>query len=406
MKRSLFGYGGTTKAIAKSGGWHIYDDKFSSPSSDEWGNVLLPVSEFDPASSELEITSPGIAPSHTLTKSALNLISEYDFFADTKPFKIWISGTNGKTTTSKMTQHLLNEHGSVLGGNVGTALAMLDMNAKIWILETSSFTMHYTKYAVPGLYMLLPITPDHESWHGGFRAYEEAKLKPLLSMQEGSVAVVPEVYRPWVEQNGTLAYIIYYNDELDIAKAAMVNPDEVKFKTPFLIDALFALLAQRILFDSANVDLLNSFVIEAHKLEELTDSCGRMWVNDTKATNIDASVQALRRYKDARVHLILGGDDKGVDMAPLFDEMVGIFSDISQVAVYNIGSNASKLDALCAKFNIVSKRCDSINVAVSEIDKALKVGEVALLSPAAASLDQFSSYAERGDTFKNLIKAL
>ena len=84
MRKSLFGYGGTTKAIAKNfvndGLWDIYDDKFSEASKDEFGNALLPVSEFDPAKSGLEIPSPGIPPHHELVKKAKNLISEYDYF--------------------------------------------------------------------------------------------------------------------------------------------------------------------------------------------------------------------------------------------------------------------------------------------------------------------------------------
>lgn len=401
MKRSLFGYGGTTRAIAQSGGWQIFDDKFSSPSKDEWGNELLPPAMFEPLKSSLEITSPGIPPSNELIKKARNLISEYDFFAHTSPFKIWISGTNGKTTTTKMLQHLLASRGSVMGGNVGTALALLDERAKIWVLETSSFTMHYTKQAVPGLYILLPITPDHESWHGDFASYEMAKLKPVLSMPEGSVAVLPEKYRPFMQKSATLAYIIYYKDEFDLARAAGVDIELVKFKPPFLMDALLALLAQKILFDYADISLLNSFVIEPHKLEELYDKQGRLWVNDTKATNIDATLAAIKRYDKARLHLILGGDDKGVDMTGLFDELGRVLQ--AGFVVYAIGSNAKKLENLCQNYGYTCLLCNDLSTAVSKIDASLKVGEVALLSPAAASLDQFKSYAHRGDSFKELI---
>ena len=115
MKKSLFGYGLTTRAIAehcqKDGCWEIYDDKFEissgAPKLDEFGNALLNPSEFDPAASELEIPSPGFPPHHELVRKARNLISEYDYFDDYEGLKIWISGTNGKTTTTKMMQYLL-----------------------------------------------------------------------------------------------------------------------------------------------------------------------------------------------------------------------------------------------------------------------------------------------------------
>ena len=405
MKKSLFGYGGTIKAIAKNftkdGLWDIYDDKFSEISKDEFGNTLLPVSEFDPAKSGLEIPSPGIPPHHELIKKARNLVSEYDYFyeiyKENLPFNIWISGTNGKTTTTKMMQHLLESKGSVMGGNVGIALANLDSNAKIWILETSSFTLHYTNHATPGIYVLLPITPDHLSWHGDMSEYEKAKLKPLASMSESSVAIVPEIYA----NTPTRAKVIVYKDESDLAKFCGVSIDDINFKTPFLLDALLALAVEKILFDRCDVALLNTFVIEANKLEEFNDKNGRIWVNDTKATNIDASIKAVKRYKDHFIHLILGGDDKGVDMTPLFEDLKSL-----RVKIYAIGSNSDKLMKLATKFGIPALKCDFLQNAVNEINKELKTSEIALLSPAAASLDQFRSYAERGDKFKEFIKAL
>ena len=284
-----------------------------------------------------------------------------------------------------------------MGGNVGIALANLDPHAKIWILETSSFTLHYTNHATPGIYVLLPITPDHLSWHGDMSEYEKAKLKPLASMSESSVAIVPEIYA----NTPTRAKVIAYKDESDLAKFCGVSIDDINFKTPFLLDSLLALAVEKILFDRCNVALLNTFVIEANKLEEFSDANGRTWVNDTKATNIDASIQAVKRYKDHFIHLILGGDDKGVDMTPLFEGLKSL-----RVKIYAIGSNSDKLMKLATKFGIPALKCDFLQNAVNEINKELKTSEIALLSPAAASLDQFKSYAERGDKFKEFIKAI
>ena len=107
------------------------------------------------------------------------------------PFSIWISGTNGKTTTTQMLTHLLEKRGAVSGGNIGTPLADLDTEASIWVLESSSFTLHHTHLASPDIYLLLPITPDHLDWHGTPEQYEADKLKPLLTMKEGELALVP-----------------------------------------------------------------------------------------------------------------------------------------------------------------------------------------------------------------------
>ncbi|MEA2028408.1 MAG: Mur ligase family protein, partial [Campylobacterota bacterium] len=156
MKPTLFGYGLTTKAIATSldGGCKIYDDKTTQSYIDEEGNEILPSSEFDPTKSKLEVTTPSFPPSHPLVQKAQNLISEYDYFLSPKrnekiPFNIWISGTNGKTTTTQMLTHLLAKRGAVSGGNIGTPLAHLDKDAPIWVLESSSFTLHHTCEASP-----------------------------------------------------------------------------------------------------------------------------------------------------------------------------------------------------------------------------------------------------------------
>lgn len=402
MKKSLFGYGLTTKAIAKSGGWEIFDDKFGSDGCDEFGNKLLNPDKFDPNLSELEIPSPGFPMSHKIVKSARNLISEYDYFFNASPPTIWISGTNGKTTTTKMTQHLLEKFGSLMGGNVGTPLGdLVDKNAKLWVLETSSFTLHYTKFASPNLYILLPITPDHLSWHGSMREYENAKLKPLKMMKEGSMAIIPEIYLNHYFVKESMAEIISYNNENDLAKKFQIDVAKVDFKVPFLIDAIFALVARRMIVGDINYDEINTFKIEAHKLEEFGDRFGRIWVNDTKATNIDATMQALKRYGNKKIHIILGGDDKGVDLTPIFSAMQSL-----NIQIYAIGTNTAKIMDYANKFGLNAIKCEYLKEAVSAIAGSLKADEIALLSPACASLDQFVSYSQRGNLFKQYVQSL
>ncbi len=397
MKRvSLFGYGLTTKALAEKTPHAIfYDDKCLKPFKDENGFRVKPSSEFDPKYSDLEIPSPGIAPSNPLIKKAKNLISEYDFFADDAPLSVWISGTNGKTTTTQMMQHLLADKKAQAGGNIGTPLAKLNPHANIWILETSSFTMHYTNEAVPNIYVLLPITPDHISWHGSEDEYIKAKLKPLEMMKEGEVAIIPDSYK----DIKTKAYLITYKDEEEIAKRFDIEIDKIKFKGAFLMDALLALAVDKILFDRVDYEKINSFSLEPHRQEELKDSKDRLWVNDTKATNLDASKAALKRYKSSKIHLILGGDDKGVDLSELFEFLQNI-----DVKVYTIGSNKEKLCTLSKHYRIDFERCKNLKDAVKKIDKNLLQNEVALLSPAAASLDEYTSYAQRGDEFKESVQ--
>lgn len=392
---SLFGYGGTTKAIAK----HIpnavfYDDKCVKPFKDENGFKVKPSSEFNPNYSDLEIPSPGIPPSNPLIKSAKNLISEYDYFAPVMPLSIWISGTNGKTTTTQMMQYLLKDRGSVEGGNIGTALGELNQKAPMWILETSSFTMHYTNIAKPNIYVLLPLSPDHLSWHGSMEEYIAAKLKPLDSMKEGEVAIIPEFYKGYK----TDAHVITYKDENDLAEHFGIEIEKVKFKGAFLADALLAMAVEKILFDVIDYEKINSFELDPHRQEELRDSRNRLWVNDTKATNIDATIAAVKRYKDSYIHLILGGDDKGVELSEMFE-----YLQKCNLKIYSIGSNKDKLCNLAKDYKIDFELCKNLHDAVQRIDENLKEDEVGLLSPAAASLDEFSSYAQRGNEFKEAV---
>lgn len=401
MRKSLFGYAKTTRALAeilgkKMGGFDIYDDSFVTKSKDHFGNTLLPVREFQAHLSELEIPSPGFPPTHLLIQKARNLQSEYDFFYDAMPRSVWISGTNGKTTTTQMSAHLLSGVGALMGGNVGIPLAKLDANAKLWILETSSFTLHYTKIAKPEIYALLPISADHLSWHGDFKQYEQAKLSVLQRLNECDVAILPKRY-----EKLTKAYTISYNDEFDLAQKMGIDLGKIAFQIPFLLDSVMALSIEKILLDTISYELLNHFELEANKLEEIYDQQKRLWVNDTKATNESATMAALTRYKHKKIHLIIGGDDKGVDLRDLFAFMKDL-----KLELYCIGKSSDTLMKLAQKYRIKALKCEILSEAVTQIAKILKQDEVALLSPACASLDQFSSYLERGEKFRQCVNEL
>jgi len=391
---ALFGHGKTTKAIAKKfGNCLIFDDSFTKESKDEFGNRLLPPSMFSTCKSDIQIPSPGFPPHHNLIKNATNLVSEYDFFEKDIPFSIWISGTNGKTTTTQMIEHLLKDRGAISGGNIGEPLANLDKQKAIWVLESSSFTLHYTKKATPDIYLLLPIKPDHISWHGSFEEYENDKLSPLDRMKEGSIAIIPSKYKDYP----TKAKLITYDDEFDLAKSLHVDIKQIKFKTPFLQDAVLAMSTNMILFETIDYKKINSFKTDVHKLEEFKDSKDRVWVNDTKGTNVDATIEALKRYKDENILIILGGDDKGVSLDPLFEVIKPL-----HVKIFAIGTNTDKIVNLATKIDKKVEACYELTKAMELIKKEHSKESVALLSPAASSLDQFNSYATRGDLFKKL----
>ena len=394
---ACFGYGKTTRAIAKKyGPCTFFDDKIVKPTKDEDGNFLKPIADFNSHLFTHEIPSPGIPPYHPLVKSAEHLVSEYDFFADLMPMSIWISGTNGKTTTTQMVEYLLKDKGGISGGNIGTPLADMNLDAPIWILETSSFSMHYTQKASPNIYALLPVTPDHISWHGSMEEYYHAKLKPLETMKEGEIVILPKMF----ESTPTKAFKITYETENDLANYFEIETSKIKFKGAFLMDALIAMGIDKILFDRCDYDKINTFILDPHRQEEIKDSSDFLWINDSKATNIDATLAALRTYSNQKIYLILGGDDKGVELEELFIPMKQY-----DIEIFAIGSNALRLEVLSQKYQLPFELCHTLDIAVQKIKQKMTKDSIGMLSPAAASLDQFSSYAERGNLFKELVKA-
>ncbi|WP_104750079.1 UDP-N-acetylmuramoyl-L-alanine--D-glutamate ligase [Helicobacter cynogastricus] len=405
---SLLGYGRTNRAFANylhrcALPYRIYDDATLTPKSDLYGQPLLPSTLFDPQISCLEIVSPGFPPKHPLVLASEHLISEYDYVASrvSVPKTCFVSGTNGKTTTTEMLGLLCAPFGSVVGGNIGTPLINLFPQAPLWILETSSFSLHYTQRYAPHYYVLLPLAQDHLSWHGSYEAYVEAKLKPLRLMDKKSPVFLQASLRDHVlVREAKDLDLIFYEDSNHLAKNMGLDSSRVRFKEPFLLDALLALSATKLMTGQVDYDRLNSYTLKPHRLEKITDSQGRTWINDSKATNVDATLKALACFTDSFVHLIVGGDTKGVDLTPLFEVLTGM-----QTRIYTIGASAHLMVEMANQYGVSALLCGDLAHAVDAIKISLKEDQVALLSPSAASLDQFSSYQERGDLFRACVLA-
>ncbi|MGX2982374.1 UDP-N-acetylmuramoyl-L-alanine--D-glutamate ligase [Helicobacter sp. 23-1045] len=380
----------------------IYDDKFEKISHDEFGNRLLPSGEIANLSqngreSTLSIISPGIPPHNILAQNAPNLISEYDFFAPIMPKSVWISGTNGKTTTTQMCALLLREFGAQSGGNIGTPLCEMDCNATLWVLETSSFMLHYTNLAKPDIYALLPIAPDHISWHGDFESYVASKLKPLTMMNADSSAIIPQIYADSAFVRDFKGKLYLYKDSQNLAEIFNIKSQNLRFKGAFLLDSAMALAISSLLTGKIDYDLMNSFKIDTHKVEEFLDAKGRVFVDDSKATNISAVEEALKIYADKFIFLILGGDNKGVSLAPLAKTLQRY-----RTKVFAIGKSENHIKEICDESHLKCEVCGDLQNAVAKIKREFNdtQNQICLLSPACASLDQFKSYAERGEKFK------
>ncbi|MFC3847871.1 UDP-N-acetylmuramoyl-L-alanine--D-glutamate ligase [Helicobacter baculiformis] len=403
---SLLGYGRTNKAFSTYLYQHampciVYDDAIHAPTTTPHNQPLLPSSAFDPVHSHLEVISPGIPPHHPLVLASQHLLSEYDYVAKLKtpPPTFFVSGTNGKTTTTEILGLLCAPFGAQVGGNIGVPLITLK-DAPLWILETSSFSLHYTKHYAPSLYILLPLAQDHLSWHGGYEHYISAKLKPLSLMAKSSPVLLETRFQnhPLVQailKQNNAPELIFYENSAHLAKQMGFDLVKVRFEEPFLLDALLALSATKLAFNQVDYDRLNSYTLQPHRLEVFKDAQARTWVNDSKATNVDATLKALDRFADRFVHLIVGGDTKQVDLSPLFERLTHMHTRI-----YTIGTSAPLMSEMAKHYGVNALYCGDVARAVCAIKACLKPHQIAILSPSAASLDQFSSYQERGDLFK------
>lgn len=477
MYINIIGYGITNQALVtllnqKNIACHIYDDKYDSEKQDEKGNIYRPLQKVamlyktNPSGDRnLAIISPGIPPDTPFLPYFKNIISEYDFIFHIAKglYSIWISGTNGKTTTTEMTACMLKAKS---GGNIGIPLATLFMqdfckdsiesnlcnyqalslqnhkeNHKVydictlqdsktlWVLETSSFTLHYTYYALPNIYILLPLSQDHISWHGGFESYITDKLKPIKLMNYAAnpklhYALIPkelmqyEVARDIIET--TQANLFLYEDSKELYSYLQCDKKYFDyFKEPFRLD--FMLAASGIHFGNIPfyIDNILEYKIGAYRMEEHFHN-GVLFINDSKATNPHAVLSALNTYKDYAIYIILGGDSKGAEMDMLYP-----FLQKHAVKVFSIGKDGKSIANACKANNIWIKECITLDNAMQDIRTQLYIdydmsldsnldsikynnskAPIIMLSPACASLDQYTSYKQRGDKFNELIKLI
>jgi UDP-N-acetylmuramoylalanine--D-glutamate ligase len=304
-----------------------------------------------------------------------------------------VTGTNGKTTTTEWIAHIHREAGLevAVAGNVGTAASSLigatPPSATV-VCECSSFQLEDADAFAPEVGVLLNLTPDHLDRHGTFESYTAAKMR-IFNGNE--VSVVPaEGF-----SISSTARVVRYGTGPEAAMADQIAlPGEHNRQNGMAAAA--ACLARGIDPDAVALGL-RTFGGVAHRLELVAVRDGVSYVNDSKATNVDSTVMALRAYP-AGIHLIAGGRGKQQDFAPLAP-VVGERC----VAVYLIGEAAGELKAALAGTSVTLQECGDLGRAVSAARDAAEPGEVVLLSPACASYDQFDDFEARGEAFRRLV---
>ncbi len=399
-----------------------------------------------PADVDLLVKSPGVPNESPVVRAAqargVPLWSEVEFATRFLPNRlVGITGTNGKTTTTELTGAILRDAGVpvAVAGNVGHALSRLPDEVgedEIIVAELSSFQLEHIERFRPDVGVVLNLTPDHIDRHGSLQAYVQAKLRLFENQVEGDLALFnaddPASTAQHLPGRGRRGYFtlatgpapLPVGDAVQLAgldgdrlwvvldgrRRELCRRGELALKGDHnLANSLAAAAAAASVgvAPAAIATTLRTFPGVAHRLEVVGTVGGVVYVNDSKATNTDATLKALTAYTRG-VHLILGGYNKGA----AYDELA-VATEGRVAEVLLIGATAAQLAAaFAARAAAAGSRstpvavCGDLEAAVTQAARAAVPGDVVLLSPACASWDQYRNYEERGEHFRQLVGEL
>jgi UDP-N-acetylmuramoylalanine--D-glutamate ligase len=340
-----------------------------------------------------------------------------------------ITGSNGKTTTTTLTGDILNAGGlqALVGGNIGTpaiSLAERATRETAIVLEVSSFQLETIQTFRPKVAVVLNVTPDHLDRHKTFETYVDAKARIFENQRGDDFAVLNEDDATCVEMAArTKAQVFWFSRKKEVKHGAWVREGKILFrdgsgegtqreimqvseiplKGAHNLENVLAAVCAGALMGCAPEKIrqaVREFKAVEHRLEFVATIDGVDYYNDSKATNVDATIKALESFP-ANIHLILGGKDKGSDYSVLNDLLRQRVK-----RVYTIGGAAEKIESQIRAVNVEIVRAVTLENAVRKANAAAVAGDVVLLAPACASFDQFKSYEHRGQVFKEVVSGL
>ena len=379
---------------------------------------------------DLIVVSPGVpvdAPPLMQARSlGETVIGEIELAAQFLPGPIVaITGSNGKTTTTTLTGEIIKAGGfpTLVGGNIGTPAISLVADAKpetVIVLEVSSFQLETIQSFRPNVAVILNITPDHLDRHRTFQTYADAKARIFENQQLSDFAVLNADDPTCVEMRSRIkAQVFWFSRKREVEQGTWVSEGQIVFRSsetrravmpvseiPLkgnhnLENVLAAVCAGGLMRCGADRirGAVRAFKAVEHRLEFVASIRGVQYFNDSKATNVDATIKALESFP-AKIHLILGGKDKGSDYSVLNDLLRQRVKK-----VYTIGTAAAKIEShIRGAAEMV--HAETLESALKRAAATAVAGDVVLLAPACASFDQFKSYEHRGRVFKDAVRAL
>lgn len=373
---------------------------------------------------DMVVVSPGVSINELDLRNKIGpqteLVGDIELFARIADAPIIaITGSNGKSTVATLVDILINAGGktALLGGNIGVPALDLFQQASpdAYVLELSSYQLETTLSLKPEVAVVLNLCEDHLDRYASYEDYMDAKMRIYRNARH-EVINRDEPTAPQITLSDSLSFglgepkndqeygVIQTQGTHWLAKGEekLLDANQLKLKGQqnwLNILASFALLEQ------FGLSLSETMLEEVCQFEGLIDRCeqvaeheGVIWINDSKGTNVGATLAAIEGFPQPKI-MIMGGQSKGADLSPLAEVM----DSVREVIL--IGEDAQKLEGALDKA-VKTKRVESLEQAVQIASNIVKPGEIVLFSPACASFDMFDDYAARGEAFRQLVQQL
>jgi UDP-N-acetylmuramoylalanine--D-glutamate ligase len=385
-----------------------------------------PQTEASFADAELIVLSPGVPADLAVLENArrrgVRVIGDLELASWFLQGEIiGITGANGKTTTTALTGHILQQSGiaAQVGGNIGTPPAAMvnPSRAGQWnVLELSSFQLETTQTFRAHIGAALNVTPDHLDRHRTLERYADAKGR-LFAEQTPDDFKVLNADDPICQgyAGRGRAAVVWFSSTREVSPGAflrsgeimlngnsVMKTSEVPLRGVHNLENTMAAAAMASLAGATHAQIrgaVMTFPGVEHRLEFVRKLNGADWYNDSKATNVDATLKAINAF-DGGLWVILGGKDKNSDYSVLASPLRA-----KAHGALLIGAAADKIEAQL-RGAVPLIRCGAIDAAVAEANARAKSGDTVLLAPACASFDQFESFEHRGREFKRLVQEL
>jgi UDP-N-acetylmuramoylalanine--D-glutamate ligase len=397
----------------------------SKPATVE-GIVVEPQTPESFAGAELIVLSPGVPPDLDVFADArrrgVPIVGDLElasWFLEGP--NIGITGSNGKTTTTALTGHILKSSGipSQVGANIGRPPASMVETSRVnqWnVLELSSFQLETTDRFHARIAAALNLTPDHLDRHRTIENYADAKARLFVNQRENDFAVLnadDPICREYASRGA--AKPVWFSSTQTVAPGASLSDGrilldgeplmaipEVPLRGRHNLENTMAAAAMSHLAGATHAQIraaVMTFPGVEHRLEFVRELHGVNWYNDSKATNVDATLKAIDAFSGG-LWIILGGYDKKTDFAPLAAPLAS-----KAHGALLIGATANQLaDQLRDSVPLI--QCGTLDAAIREAHARARAGDTALLAPACASWDQFDNYEQRGREFKRMVQEL